>query len=356
MDTSDPDISFDDRGICSHCRDYDILVLRQQRSCTTQSAFKRIVEEISSHGKGRPYDCLIGLSGGVDSSYLAYVARQAGLRPLVVHVDAGWDSELAVKNIEKLVRRLDLDLHTVVVDWDEMRDLQASFMRAEVPNQDIPQDHVFAAAVMSTAAKHNIRYVLNGSNTSTESIMPRAWGYNSLDLRHLRAIHRRFGTRKLRTYPTISFFEYYVYHPRIRGIRTIRLLNFLEYEKAKAIDILQQQLGWKYYGGKHYESTFTKFFQAHYLPTKFGYDKRRAHLSSLVVSGQLSREQALLEMQQPLYDPRQLLEDKEYIAKKLGIPFQELDDILARPGKPHADYPSNERLFRFKDWLIKKNG
>lgn len=354
MDGSDPEIRFDEQGICNHCRRYEKLDARLPRGEARNTAFHRVVERIRSEGRGKDYDCVVGLSGGVDSSYLAYIAKRAELRPLAVHVDAGWDSELAVKNIEGIVKKLGLDLVTFVVDWDEMRDLQAAFMRAGVPNQDIPQDHAFTAAVLRTTAQYGIRYILSGSNTATESILPRSWGYNALDLHHLKSIHRRFGKRKLRSYPTVGFVSYYFYYPYIKRIRTVRLLNYIEYNKAKAMAVLQQELGWKYYGGKHYESRFTKFHQAHYLPTKFGFDKRRAHLSSLVVSGQLSREEALTQMQEPLYDPRQLQEDKEYVAKKLGIPLKELDQILALPGRSHGEFPSSDWLFRFKDKLTSK--
>lgn len=355
MDTSDPEISFDADGVCSHCRNFERNI--KPHWFPDEEGARRLdalVKAIRNAGRRREYDCIIGLSGGVDSSYLAYQAKQHGLRPLAVHVDAGWNSELAVKNIENLVKTLDIDLFTHVVDWDEMRDLQLAFFRAGVANLDVPQDHAFTAAVFAYAARNNIRYVLSGGNYATESILPRAWGYNAMDLRHLTAIHKRYGKVRLRTFPKVNFFQYYVYYPRILGMRTVRPLNLMPYNKAAAMRILEDQVGWRYYGGKHYESRFTKFFQAHYLPTKFGYDKRRAHLSSLIVSGQMTREEALDELAKPLYSSLELQEDKLFFIKKLGITETEYASVMAQPAKTYLDYPSNEWMFRWKDTIKAK--
>jgi N-acetyl sugar amidotransferase len=350
MDTSDPEITFDDGGVCNHCRAYvgivDSLPPEKDRKHQLDALFDRIKES----GKGKAYDSIIGMSGGVDSSYVAYLAKSGGLRPLAVHVDAGWNSELAVKNIECIVKALDIDLVTLVVDWKEMQDLQAAFFRSGVANQDIPQDHAFVAGVYRMASKHGIKYVLNGGNYATESILPTSWGYNALDLRHIKGIHRRFGKGRLSKYPTINFFKYYVYYPYIRGIRAVRPLNYIDFNKAAAIEHLSAEYGWRYYGGKHFESRFTKFFQAHYLPEKFGYDKRRAHLSSLIVSGQLSRDDALAEMAQDIYPDGKLPEERAYVIKKLGLTEEEYEDIRSSPNKSYEDYPSAELLFRLKDY------
>jgi len=349
MDTTDESISFDDNGICNHCRSYEAIENSMPPVSERKEHLQRLADEIKKAGKGKRYDCIIGMSGGVDSSYLAYLASSRGLRPLAVHVDAGWNSELAVNNIENVVKALDIDLFTYVVDWKEMQDLQAAFLRSGVANQDIPQDHAFVAGVYRTASKHGIKYVLSGGNNATEGILPESWGYNALDLRHLKAIHRRFGSRRLARYPTINFFQYYIYYPYIRGIRSARLLDYIDYIKADAMELLTNELGWRYYGGKHFESRYTKFFQAYYLPKRFGYDKRRAHLSSLIVSRQLDRATALEEMDKPSYTAEELRAEQAFIIKKLGLSDDEYESIRMEPKRTYRDYPSSAFLFELKD-------
>jgi N-acetyl sugar amidotransferase len=348
MDTSDPNIQFDADGVCNHCRRSAVLMRGRSSLQQREQQLQQTIKQIKSDGKSRDYDCVLGLSGGVDSSFLAHEAVSRGLRPLAVHVDAGWNSELAVKNVESLVKKLDIDLFTYVVDWEEMRDLQVAFLRSGVANQDIPQDHAIVAAVLKVTSDHGIRWLLSGANTATESILPNAWGYNARDPRHLRAIWRRFGNRRPKKYPTISFFRQYVYYPYIRGIRKVKLLNYIDYNKQRAMDVLQSEYGWRYYGGKHYESRFTKFFQGYFLPVKFGYDKRRAHLSSLVVSGQMTRDAALDALKGDMYPRSELAEDKAFVLKKLGISEQEFNELLHGPQKTYLDYPSSAQLFRFK--------
>lgn len=343
MDTTDPDIQFNAAGVCSHCMHFDNFT-KQYWFPNSEGARKleSIVAQIKADGKSGPYDVIIGLSGGVDSSYLCYWAvKKAHLRVLAVHVDAGWNSELAVSNIEKIVKTLKIDLVTQVIDWEEMRDLQLAFFKAGVANQDTPQDHAFLGAVYAFALKNKIRYVLNGSNIATESILPVAWGHSARDLDQLMGIHRKFGARSLKTFPKMSFYQSYILIPYLKKLRVIEPLNYMPYDKAVAISTLEQQLGWRYYGGKHYESRFTKFFQSYWLPKKFGYDKRRAHLSSLIVAGQLSRESALEELQKPLYENTELAEDKQLIAKKLGISVLTLEDLMQQPNKFYTDYPNN---------------
>jgi N-acetyl sugar amidotransferase len=344
MDTSDPEIIFDNEGVCNYCNEFKFRV-EEDKNYNSSEILSNFLSVIKESGKGKEYDCIIGLSGGVDSSYQIYKAKDFGLRPLAVHVDTGWNSELAVMNIENIVKKLNVDLFTYVVNWEEMRDLQLSFFKASVPNCDIPQDHVYSAVLFKIAAEKNIKWILTGSNSATEFILPKAWGYSNADLKHLKHIHKSFGKVKLKTYPTKSIFKASVYYPYIKRIKICKLLNYMNYNKAEAKKILIEELNWRDYGGKHYESIFTKFFQAHYLPYKFGFDKRRAHASSLIVSGQITRDEALEEMKLPLYDLTQLNSDKEYMAKKLGIDINEFNAILNSKPKYHEDYPNNKKLY-----------
>ncbi len=352
MDTSDPEITFGERGECNYCQRFD-RELRAEWLPNEEGARRLglLVDGIKAECANAEYDCIMGLSGGIDSSYAALVAkRQLGLRILAVHVDAGWNSELAVANIENIVKRLDIDLHTHVVDWDEMRDLQLAFMRSGVANQDVPQDHAFFAALYRFAAKKGIRWVLSGGNIATESVLPTAWGYNAMDLRHLRSIHRAFGKRKLRTYPTCSFLQYYVGYPYVNRVRVLRPLNFMPYVRHEAQATLERELGYRHYGAKHGESRFTKFYQNYWLVERFGFDKRRAHVASLVLSGEMTREQALASLTEPPYrSATELAEDKAFVAKKLGISLPEFEEILRAPHKTYRDYGSNAWLFDLKN-------
>ncbi|GGD02603.1 N-acetyl sugar amidotransferase [Pyruvatibacter mobilis] len=347
MDTTDAEITFDEHGVCNHCQYFETgLKPNWFPNDQGKKMLREMIDQVRREGKGKKYDCIIGLSGGVDSSYLAAKVAEWGLRPLAVHVDGGWNSELAVKNIEMMTEKLGLDLATYVVDWEEMRDLQLAFLRSNVANQDVPQDHAFFAALYNFAAKEGIKYVISGSNYATESILPVSWGYDPMDIKHVTSIHKIYGTRKLRKFPTVNFFKFHIYYPRILGMTVLRPLNLMHYNKDEAIEYLEKNYGWRYYGGKHYESRWTRFFQAHYLPTKFGYDKRRAHLSSLVVADAMSREQALQEMKKQLYTDNELAEDKAFVAKKLGITVGELEEFIAQPIKHYTDYPHNQDKVR----------
>lgn len=348
MDTSDPEIRFDDHGNCNHCNSAieqaDKIWFPDERGA---KVLDEIIERIISEESKKEFDCIIGLSGGVDSSYLAYYAVKKGLRPLVVHVDCGWNSEQAVKNIESVIKKLNIELHTFVVNWEEMKDLQRSFFKASLPDQDIPQDHAIFAALYNFAEKNNIRYVLNGLNFATESIMPENWGYQAMDYRHLKSVHKRFGGRRLKDYPHVNFFMRYVYFPYLKGMKIINPLNYIDYRKDEAIATMQRELGWQYYGGKHHESRFTKFFQSYYLPHKFNFDKRRAHLSSLIVSQQSTRDEALTKMKEEVYLENEIRNDLEYVAKKLDWSPQEFRAIIDLPPNRHQDFPTIEGLFRF---------
>lgn len=347
MDTSDPEIAFDAAGVCSHCREFD-TVTRRHWFPNEEGArrWAAIREQLRRDGEGSEYDCILGLSGGVDSSYLALKVGEWGLRPLVVHVDAGWNSELAVANIEKIVKHCGFDLHTHVVDWEEMRDLHLAYLRAGVANQDVPQDHVFFASLYHFATRNGIRTILSGGNIATEGIFPRAWHGSAMDAINLRAIHRRYGERPLATYTTVSFFQTYVWFPFVKRMRTVRPLNYMPYDKSAAAAELEARIGWRSYGRKHGESLFTKLFQNHYLPVKFGYDKRRPHLSSLIVSGQLTREAALGLLAEPLYDPRELEIDIAYFCKKLRITRAQFDAFMTAPAHHYTDFPTWEGRYR----------
>lgn len=354
MDETDPDITFDADGVCSHCVDFDTLQKhRLKLDAEGERLLHQHVERIKHAGRGKPYDCIIGLSGGVDSSFVALRVVELGLRPLAVHVDTGWNSELAVGNIQRIVEKLQLDLQTFVIDWDEMRDLQLAFFKAGVANCDVPQDHAFVAVLFQTAVKHGIRALISGHNLATEAVLPESWGYTSIDRRHLLAIHAAHGTRPLRRFPTYSLFEYTLWWPYVHRLKIFPILDYGPlYDKSAAKERLAQELGWRDYGGKHHESRFTKFFQSYYLPHKFGFDKRKAHLSSLIVAGQMTRAEALCELEKPPYDSASIDGDIEFVAKKLGVKADEFRAILAGPVRTYLDYPSNAaviaRLLRFK--------
>ncbi len=346
MDTSDPEIDFDDSGVCNHCRIFDAETSKNWfPGSDGEQRLSTICEEIRKEGKNQEYDCIMGLSGGIDSSYLALKIKGYALRPLVVHVDGGWNSELAVHNIERVVDYCGYDLHTQVIQWEEMRDLQVAYLRSGIANQDAPQDHAFFASLYKFAVKNRIRYVISGGNIATESVFPGAWHHSAMDMDNLMAIHERFGTMSLRTFPLISVFQYYFYFPLVRKMKTVRPLNYMAYDKNEALDYLKEKIGYKDYGRKHGESIFTKFFQNYYLPKKFGYDKRRPHLASQVLSGQVARDDALRLLGQPLYDPHELEEDKTYIAKKLRISVEELDVFSTPPGKDYTEYKNWDRKY-----------
>ncbi len=348
MDTTDPEITFGGNGNCSNCNSAQELGKKiwhpdEQGEKMLDSIFDKIKRE----EKKNEFDCVIGLSGGVDSSYLAYLTVKKGLRPLVVHVDCGWNSEQAVKNVENIVKKLNIELHTFVVNWEEMKDLQRSFFKASLPDQDIPQDHAIFAALYNFADKNKVRYVLNGYNFATESILPSSWGFQAMDYRHLMAIHKQFGDNQLKDYPRLNFFERYVYFTLIRKMKIINPLNYINYQKEDAIRLMKDELGWQYYGGKHYESRFTKFFQSYYLPVKFGFDKRRGHLSSLIMSGQMTRDEAMAKMEEDVYSEKDINFDLEFVAKKLDWSVEEFKAIIDLPPNRHQDFPTSEGLFRF---------
>lgn len=341
MDTSDYRITFDQRGWCEYCNNYHTnIVPAWHPDERGEREIMGVVAKIKADGQGREHDCLIGISGGVDSSYVTYLAKaRFGLRPLLFHVDAGWNSQQAVNNIEKLVDGLGVDLHTEVINWPEMRDLQLAFFRAQVPHIDTPQDHAFFAALYNFAARNGFKYILTGANYSTECVRePLEWHYHASDLRQLKDIHRRFGTRPLKTFPMADIFTYKLYYRFIKGVRVVKPLNCVPFHKESAMQELVDKFGWQKYAHKHYESRFTRFYEGYWLPTKFGFDKRRAHFSSLILTGQMARSEALERIAQPAYNVDSLQEDFEYIATKLGLSVAELRAIMAGENRSYKDY------------------
>jgi N-acetyl sugar amidotransferase len=341
MDTSDPAIAFDEQGVCNHCHEHDRMIRQKVMGGEAGRRYlERLVAEMKRHGRGKPYDCLIGVSGGVDSTYVAYVVKKMGLRPLAAHMDNGWDSELAVKNIEETLKRLGIDLYTEVLDWEEFRDLQVAFLLASTPDSEIPSDHAIWAVLGNMADKLGIRYIISGFNVRTETHLPRAWSQGHFDWKYIRSIHDKFGKRSLRTFPHAGLLTYY---RRLLLHRRVDLLNYIDYSRDEAMSILEQELGWRYYGAKHHESIYTRFYQGFILPSKFGYDKRRCHLSSLICSGQVDRETALLDLTKPTYAPALQEEDREYVIKKLGLTPEGFESIMTSPRRSFWDYASYAR-------------
>lgn len=357
MDSSDPGVTFDESGQCNCCRDaFQRLPHEWFPNEEGRLRLERLAGRLREEGRRRPYDAIVGLSGGIDSAFLAHLmAREHGLRLLAVHVDGGWNSAPAVANIEAIVRGLDLDLHTHVIEWSEMRDVQLAFLKAGVLNQDFPQDHAFFATLYRQARLFDLPTFLSGVNFSSESVtVPKAGMPPSIDGRHVRAIHDRFGQQPLVNYPVMTL-PAYLLQTRLRGRPRIeRPLDYMAYDKEAAREVLRQQYGWRDYGGKHSESRFTKFYQDIFLPRKFGIDKRRLHLSSLVVAGQLDRREALESLEdQPISDA-DARRDIRFVAKKLGLSPQELENLIDAPPVPHSNYESDYALVSTLQTLRKR--
>jgi N-acetyl sugar amidotransferase len=352
MDTSDPQILFDDEGVCNHCHDYRRRMREDVPTAGRQAYLETLLSKIREAGKGHEYDCVLGMSGGVDSTYVAWLCKKEyGLRPLAVHFDNGWNTELAVQNIEVILRALDIDLYTHVVDWEEFSDLQRSFLKSSISNWELPTDHAIRALLYREAARRGIKYILTGSNLVTEAVMPSSWLADNIDLRLLRSIHSRFGTRKLRSYPQLSLRQL-AWDTFARGIRQIPILNYADYHKDQAMALLERELSWRPYAFKHGESLFTRFFQRYYLPHKFGYDKRKPHLSNLILSGQTTRNEALAELNKPLYYPEELERDVAYVTKKLDLSRDEFTRYVEAPPKGEHDYPNSGWVQRKLPWLV----
>lgn len=349
MDGSDPDIAFDADGVSNHWHDYQALMATQPDAAAKQAQLDKLLADVRADGRGKAYDCVIGLSGGVDSSYVTWLAKQWELRPLIVHFDNGWNNELAVRNIENICKKLGFELHSFVMDWDEFRDLQRAYFKASVVDLEVPTDHMISGALYRLAAKHGLKYILSGHNYVTESVMPKSWNYAKFDLVNLRNIHKKFGERPLRKLPALGVWQR-AWYQLVRGIHSEAVLDLVVYNKAAAKALLMRELDWVDYGGKHYESLFTRFYQGYILPRKFGVDKRKAHLSNLILSGQMDRNEALRELQQPPYDELLQERDKAYVRKKLGFAEGEFEALLTLPNQRHEIYGTDRaqraRYFR----------
>jgi len=347
MDTTDPAIVFDANGFCNHCDAYfkrkAVYNLPPDERARQLTA---VVEEMKRRGRGKDYDCIIGVSGGVDSSFLAIKVKELGLRPLAVHVDNGWNSEKAVGNIKRVLDPLHIDLSTLVLNWKEFRDLQLAFLRASTPDSEIPSDHAIVTSFYAACKKHGVGYCVNGINMKTEGIHVRAWSQGHLDSRYIRSVYKRLTGKRLRHFPLISV-PTLVFNIVLHRPRNVFMLDYLDYDKQAAKRLLMEKYAWEDYGGKHYESVYTKFYQGWILPHKFGYDKRRMHLSSLVACGQLTRDEALAEVSRPAYPPDQVESDKAFVAKKLGISVEDFDAIMALPKKRFSEYPNLQNHWIF---------
>lgn len=356
MDTSDAEITFDQDGICNYCHDYKLSVKNQMyQGEAGQKKLQEIVETIKAEGRGKPYDCILGLSGGVDSTYVAYLCKKIyGLRPLAVHLDNGWNSEIAVRNIENIVSILGIDLYTEVLNWDEFRALQVSFLKSSTPDSEIPTDHAIVATLYNQAIKNGIRWIMDGSNVATEITLPSTWSHGHADWKYIKSVHRLFGNgMRLKSYPHYNYFQFLIGYPRLRKLMKFPILNYIDYNKLEAMDVLKKELSWEPYGGKHYESIYTRFYQGYILPAKFGFDKRRAHLSCLVNNGRISREEALRQLQSPAIDDAMRDEDRVFVVKKLGLTEPEFNEIMNAPKKTFWDYPSYEKDIRHVPfWLL----
>jgi len=347
MDTSDSEIMFDDNGYCNHCKEYlENTQKKVYQGETSDKKLAKIVEQVKKAGKNNNYDCIVGVSGGIDSSYVAYITKKLGLRVLAVNFDNGWNTETSVENIENIVTKLGFDYQKYVMNWEEFKDLQVSFLKSSVVNIETPTDHGLLAALHKIADKYRIKYIFSGGNYATEGILPKSWEYDAKDIKQLKAIHKKFGTKKLKTFPTIGLVNE-IYFKYVKGIKMIYLLNYVPYDKNEAMKVLEQELDWKYYGGKHYESIYTKFVQSYILPEKFGIDRRRTYLSTLICSGQITRDEALIELTKKPYDTIKAEEDKEYICKKLDMSLEEFNKIMNLPVKTYKDYPNNEKMLKF---------
>lgn len=353
MDDTDPDIVFDSKGVCSHCRaaepKYAGIRLTAEAS---EALLLETARQIKENGKGKTYDAVAGVSGGVDSSYILWLAHKLGLRVLVVHFDNGWNSEVAVANIEAVVRHCGFDLETYVINWPEFRDLQRSFIKAGVVDIEMLSDHAIMASMFELAKRYNISTVLSGTNIATEYGMPRAWVWNKQDLTNILSIHRKFGEMKLKSYPRMGLFKSIFRRHLGFGWKFVEFLDMANYRKDTALATLQGETGWRAYGGKHFESIFTKFYQIYILPVKFGIDKRKVHLSALIRNGEITRDEALAELAQPLYDKESLRRDKAFVLKKLGFSEAEFDAMMTQPPVRHDAYGTDKKLRE----IIKKAG
>jgi len=346
MDTTDSKIVFDEKGMCDHCNNfYNNIKPNWNPNEIGEKQLKEVLDTIKKEGKNKKYDCIIGISGGVDSSYLMYMAKEKwGLRPLAFSADTGWNLNVANENIARIVKGLDIDLYTEIINWEQMKDLQLSFFKSQVPYQDTPQDHAIFAALYNYAAKNGFKYVITGGNFSTECVRePNEWVHVN-DIRQIKDIHKKFGKNSLKGFPLCGMFKYRLYYRYIKGMKVIKALDLIPYDKEKAIKELQDRFAWERYKNKHFENTFTRFYEGYWLPKKFGYDKRRCHLSSLILTEQLKRIEALEILKQPPYPENEAVQDMEFVASKLGITKTEFQEMMNDENKTYKDYKSSLTL------------
>lgn len=348
MDTSVPEIVFDEGGVCNFCRIHDDMERNHPLGPEGEGNFQRIIEEIKTKGRGRKYDCIVGVSGGRDSTYTLLLAIQNGLRPLAVHFDNGWNSDIAVSNIKKTTDKLGVDLYTHVANWEEFKDLQKSFLKASVPDAEVPTDYAILSVLFKAARDQKVRFILNGHSFRTEGVAPIGWTY--MDGKYIRSVHRRFGSQGLKSVPLMGMSQL-IYNTLVAKIRVINIPEFVEYEHDHVNAVLEEKLDWTYYGGHHHESIYTEFFQSYYLPQKFGIDKRKLEFSALIRSGQMTREEALDIISQP-YPYKE--ENVKYTLSKLGLTREEFQEIMDNPIKGFKDYPSYYNRIRMMRWPIKK--
>ncbi|MBI4929251.1 MAG: N-acetyl sugar amidotransferase [Bacteroidetes bacterium] len=347
MDTSDTEIVFDENGYCNHCKEnYKNISSLPYKTENNNNLLPQLVDTIKQSGKNKEYDCVLGISGGVDSCYAAYISKTFGLRVLAVHMDNGWDSEISVNNIKQVIELLGFNYQNYILDWEEFKNIQLAFFKASVPEIETPTDIAIYEVLHKVAATYNIKYIISGGNYATEGILPKSWHYNAKDLKYVKAIYKKFGNKKLKTLPAFNALSE-IYYKYVKGIRIIYLLNYFPYSKKDAIKILEQNFGWKYYGKKHHESTFTGFVQSYILPEKFQIDYRLVTFSSKICDGTITREEALLELAKKPYDPGNVAKEKEYICKKLGITIDEFDAMMMLPPKTYKDYPNDKKKLEF---------
>jgi len=348
MDTSDPDIVFDDRGYCNHCEDYLTRIsLQTYVAGESEKQFEEILNRIKEKGKNKTYDCIVGISGGVDSCYTAHLCKEHGLRPLLIHMDNGWNTEISVKNVKTMVEKLGFDYTSYVLDWQEFREIQLAFLKSSIVDLEMPTDIAIPAAIYEVAIKYNIKYILSGGNYTAEGILPLQMGYHVYkDMKLYRYIVRKYSSVKLKTVPTFGILKE-VYYKFGKGIKNTYPLNYIPFDKNKAREFLIQNYSWENYGGKHHESKITAFWQSYAMPVKYNMDYRRTTFASQICSNQITREEALEELKTLSYNEAKIKEDKKYIAKKFEITEEELEKYLSNPPKTYVDFPNNKEFISF---------
>ncbi len=353
MDTSDPSISFDNEGRCNNCNKYFIRHRKTDfNDGQAELKFKGIVSRLKQSQKNSEYDCVVGISGGVDSSYLIHLAKKLGMRSLAVHVDTGWNTEIAVQNIIKICKNLGVDYESYVIDWEEFKDIQLAILKSGIVEVEMPTDVAIIGALHKVASSNNIKYILSGSNFATEGILPEKWFYTPKDKTLIKHLHKKFGNKKMKVLPTFGIIDE-IYYKFAKGIKIIYMLDYFHYDKEKAMQLLQDEYGWKYYGGKHHESKFTAFVQSYIQPVKFNIDYRRATFSTQICTGTMQREEAIELLKAKPYNTETLQSDKEYVTKKLGISLHEFEDIMNAPPKSYKNYPNDEKLYQVVNKIYK---